>query len=99
MDSNWLYTTTFAYASIECCLFQLQPHTESGNTSNTLEVHATVSIPNLGTHTYMHVSFVIKLFCLIRDKKLKVLQYFLLAFFDFDDKNSSLLKAEWLGSE
>ena len=54
---------------------QLQPHTESSNVLNMLELHTTSSMPNLGTH--VHVSCVKK-----KDFALfgpKIVQLFILA--------------------
>ena len=75
-------------------LFWLQPRTERGNASNMLELHATLSMPNPGTHAYMHVSCIQKIFCQKAYSSL-----FLLACFDLGCQNSSLLKAEQPGSK
>ena len=57
-------------------MFQLQPHTDSSNTSITLELHAPLSTPDLGTHAYMHVSCVKSYFASFEPK---YLQFFILA--------------------
>ena len=60
--------------------FRLQSHTESSNASNTLGLHATLSTPDLQTHTYMQVSCVKVIFPRSGQKIYSSL--FLLAFFD-----------------
>ena len=74
-------------------LFRLQPRTERSNVSNTFELDATLSTPDLETHAYMCK----KVFCLIRAEK--TYSSLLLAFFDLGWQNLSSLKAERPGSE
>ena len=65
----------FVAGAIQRIFERPQPRTESSNALKTLELHATLSTPDLGlgTHAYMHVSCVQKLFCLVQAKKLTVL--------------------------
>ena len=66
------------------------------HTSNTLELHATLSTPDLGTHVYVHVSCIKSYFALFGPKNLQL--FILPCVPGFGMTNSLLLKAEWPGS-
>ena len=77
--------------------FQLQPHTESSNASIMLELHTTLSTPDLGTHVCLHVNCIKSI--LPRSGRKTYCSLFLFAFFNWGWQNLSLLKPEQPGSE
>ena len=99
-EKKWLAYSSYSAqlrlhgSTLQWTFERLQPHTVSSNASNMLELYATLSMPDLGTHAYMHVSCVKKVILPCLGQKTYSF-LFLLALFDL---KSSLWKAERPGN-